>query len=244
MLNMRSVLSDDTTAAARIREAAIVRFGRQGFARTSVREIAADARVSPGLVMHHYGSKEGLRTACDEALVSRLMADKAKTQAPGMAQTMREWLDHPEQFGAYIDYFATMLADGSEGGNRLFDRMLRETTAMLERGVADGSMHPSADQEMRALMITLNGLAPLLLRDQVARALGTPLGSSAAVRRMTLPTLELYTHGLYTDSRVLDAARAALEGTLTTQTAPRSDKGPGNPNQDPDPPSPERTTPT
>ncbi|WP_448004148.1 TetR family transcriptional regulator [Agromyces bauzanensis] len=236
MLNVRSVPFRDATAAARIREAAIVRFGRQGFERTSVREIAADAGVSPALVIHHFGSKEGLRAACDEALVRQLMTEKAKTEAPAIAETMREWLDRPERFGAYIDYFATMLADGSEGGNRLFDRMLAETAAMIERGVADGTMHPSADPEMRALMITLNGLAPLLLRDQLARVLGVPVTSSTAARRMTLPILELYTHGLYADSRILDAARAALGGEPSTRTPTRSDKGPGNPNQDPDPP--------
>ena len=70
---------------------------------------------------------------------------------------------------------------------------------------------------------------------------------------MTVPTLELYTHGLYADQRLLEAARAALaDDGATTETAPaptsasapasdavprvRSDKGPGNPNQDPDPP--------
>ncbi len=238
-MNMRSVPLEDATAAVRIREAAIVRFGRQGFERTSVRQIAADAGVSPALVIHHFGSKEGLRAACDEALVSQLMTEKSKTEAPAIAETMREWLDRPERFGAYIDYFATMLADGSEGGNRLFDRMLGETAAMIDRGVADGTMHASADPEMRAVMITLNGLAPLLLRDQLARVLGVPVTSAAAARRMTLPILELYTHGLYTDSRILDAARAALAGTPSTGTPTRSDKGPGNPNQDPDPPRPE-----
>jgi len=219
MLNVRSARDTDTTAIARIRDAAIARFGRQGFARTSVREIAADAGVSPALVIHHFGSKEGLREACDETLVRELMTEKAKTDAPEISRTMREWLDRPEVFGAYIDYFATMLADGGEGGNRLFDRMVRETAAMLERGVADGTMRPSSDPEMRAVMVTLNGLAPLLLRDQLARVLGTSIASAAAVRRMTLPTLELYTHGLYTDARILDAARAALDATTPEGSA-------------------------
>lgn len=223
MMNMRSVPIGDATAAVRIREAAIARFGRQGFERTSVREIAADAGVSPALVIHHFGSKEGLRTACDEAIVRELMAEKAKTDAPAIGETMREWLDHPERFGTYIDYFATMLADGSEGGNRLFDRLVRETEAMLEQGVAAGTMHPSSDPEMLAVTITLNGLAPLLLRDQLARVLGVPLVSAAAVRRMSLPTLELYTHGLYTDARVLDAARAALD---SDPAFPEHRKGP------------------
>lgn len=229
IMNMRSARLEDTTAAARIREAAIVRFGRQGFARTSVREIASDVGVSPALVIHHYGSKDGLRVACDESLVEQLMADKAKAQAPDMAQTMREWLNHPEHFGAHIDYFATMLADGSDGGNRLFDRLVGETLAMLEQGVDDGSVHRSEDPEMRAILITLHGLAPLLLRDQLARVLGTPLASAAAVRRMTVPTLELYTHGLYTDDRMLDAAAAALGAPPDRVDAPESPESPESP---------------
>lgn len=238
MVNMRSVLSEDVTAAARIRDAAIARFGAHGYEGSTVREIARDAGVSAGLVIHHFGSKDGLRQACDEWLVAELIGEKQKTAAPAIAQTMREWLDDPSRFRPFVDYFATMLAAGDESGNRLFDLLLRETAAMLEQGVETGMMRPSDDPEMRAIMITLNGLAPLLLREQVARVLGVPLASSAGVRRMTLPTLELYTHGLYTDSTVLDAARSALEGTIVTGERMRSDKGAGNPNQDPDPPSP------
>jgi TetR/AcrR family transcriptional regulator, regulator of cefoperazone and chloramphenicol sensitivity len=235
-MNMRSVPVEDATALSRIRDAAIARFGEQGYDRTSVRQVAADAGVSAALVIHHFGSKEGLRHACDDWLVNRLIGEKSRASAPEVAATIGEWLDNPEQFRAYIDYFATMLADGSEGGNRLFDRLVRDTAAMLEAGVADGSMRESSDPEMRALLITVYGLAPLVMRDQLARALGTPFGSAAAVRRMTQPTLELYTHGLYSDSRMLDAAEEALHGDPSTGGGPPSDKGPGNPHQDPDPP--------
>ena len=236
MLNVRSVQMEDATAAARIRDAAIARFGAHGYDGTTVRDIARDAGVSPALVIHHFGSKEGLRLACDEWLIAELIEKKGMASGTAIAESIQGWLDDPEQFHTFIDYFATMLAGGGEGGNRLFDRLLHETAAMLEHGVESGAMHPSSDPEMRAIMITIQGLAPLLLRAQLARVLGAPFGSSAATRRMTLPTLELATHGLYTDSTVLDAARAALEGALATGERMRSDKGPGNPNQDPDPP--------
>lgn len=236
IMNMRSVRPEDATAASRIRDAAIARFGAHGYERTTVRDIARDAGVSPALVIHHYGSKEGLRQACDDWLVHELIDKKGMTSGPAIAETMQAWLDDAGQFHVFIDYFATMLAGGGEGGNRLFDRLLSETAAMLEHGVETGAMHPSSDPEMRAIMITIQGLAPLLLREQLTRVLGAPFGGSAAARRMTLPTLELATHGLYTDSTVLDAARAALEGTIETRGTTRSDKGRGNPNQDPDPP--------
>ncbi len=74
MLTMRSArgAQDDLTARARIRDSAIVYFGRHGFRTATVRAIAADADVSPALVIHHFGSKDGLREACD-AYVTDLM---------------------------------------------------------------------------------------------------------------------------------------------------------------------------
>jgi hypothetical protein len=68
--------------------------------------------------------------------------------------------------------------------------------------------------------------------------LGEPGLTPALIARMTLPTLELYTHGLYQTTDVLDAATAALAGRPDTTRGPRSDKGAGDPNQDPDPPRP------
>ena len=235
-MNVRSVPFDDATASARIRDAAIARFGAQGFARASVRQIAADAGVSPALVIHHFGSKEALRQACDDWLANQIIGENPRVAAPEVAATIREWLDDPERFRAYIDYFSTMLADGTAGGNRLFDRIVRDTAAMLDAGVADGSVRVTSDPEMRALIVTVHGLAPLLLRDQLARAMGTPLASAAALERMTRPMLELYTHGLYADTRMLDATDEALMGRSSLGSMPRSDKGPGHPNQDPDPP--------
>jgi AcrR family transcriptional regulator len=66
---MRSTGSDDLTTRARIRDAAIVLFGRDGFPATSVRAIATAAAVSPALVLHHFGSKDELRAACDTYIV-------------------------------------------------------------------------------------------------------------------------------------------------------------------------------
>ncbi|MFB9957254.1 TetR family transcriptional regulator [Agromyces bracchium] len=243
---MRSVRPEDATTAARIRDAAIARFGAHGYAGTSLREVAADAGVSAALVIHHFGSKEGLRRACDDWLVHELMGEKDRLGDTSVAATIREWLDDPARFRTSIAYFAAMLSDESPGADRLFDLLLAETSAMLERGVADGSMNDSSDPDLRAVLITAYGLAPLLLRGQLARVLGAPLDSPAVVRRMTLPTLEFYTQGLYADTQLLDAARAAIEsasgahapGARREDPVPRvrSDKGPGNPVQDPDPP--------
>ena len=45
---------------------------------------------------------------------------------------------------------------------------------------------------------------------QLSRVFGDDYFGDAMVRRTTIPTLELYTHGLYRDDRILEAARTAL----------------------------------
>ena len=49
----------DLTARATVRDSAIAVFARDGFS-ASVRTIAEAAGVSPGLVIHHFGSKDAL----------------------------------------------------------------------------------------------------------------------------------------------------------------------------------------
>jgi AcrR family transcriptional regulator len=56
---------EDLTARARIRHAAIRLFADRGIDGTTVRDIAREAGVSPGLLRHHFGSKEALRQVCD-----------------------------------------------------------------------------------------------------------------------------------------------------------------------------------
>ena len=74
ILNMRST---DLTTAARIRDAAIELFGSHGFS-VGVRAIAQAAGVSPGLVIHHFGSKDGLRQACDDYIAEEVRSEKSQ----------------------------------------------------------------------------------------------------------------------------------------------------------------------
>ncbi|MER6583037.1 hypothetical protein, partial [Nonomuraea sp. NPDC001023] len=53
--------------------------------------------------------------------------------------------------------------------------------------------------------------ATLTMPPSLARALGHEQFGPDVLRRLALPTLELYTHGLFTDDAALKAARAALD---------------------------------
>ena len=83
---MRSV-PDDRTARAVIRDEALRLFADRGPDGVSVRQIAAAAGVSPGLVLHHFGSKEGLRQAVDKhvlGLFERMLGAVTGEDAAGL----------------------------------------------------------------------------------------------------------------------------------------------------------------
>ncbi len=212
----------DLTTRARIRHAALALFGAHGFDGTSVRAIAASAGVSAALVMHHFGSKEALRAACDAAIVDEIMGRKESMLSEGdLSSTMRRWLADIDTFRPSLDYLARMIIDGGEAGQGLFDQLVDRTEAMISQGVAEGIMTAPSDLRTTAVIVASHGIMPLLLERHIGRALGgTGLGGTGlsgsglsldVVRRLTLPTLELYTHGLYADDSALSAARAALQ---------------------------------
>ena len=210
--------SPDLTTRARIRDAALALFGALGFSGTSVRAIADHAGVSAALVMHHFGSKEALRAECDAYIVDEVIGRKERLATDSdLASTMREWHADVGAHRASLDYLARMITDGTKAGAQLFDDLVERTASMIDAEVAAGRMRSSTDPRMRAVIVAAHGLMPLLLESQLSRALGEPGLTPALIARMTLPTIDLYTHGLYQTTEVLDAATAALAGTTPTK---------------------------
>lgn len=214
---MRSA-SDDLTARARIRDAAIRAFARHGFAATSMRTIASDAGVSAALIVHHFGDKNALRTACDDYVVAAFTDDKHELIEAPTADRIRAALSDIDRYGPYIDYLGRMLGDSSPAADRLFDEILRLTRDTLEQQREAGLLVEMSDPEMSALLVTMMGLGPVMMRTQISRVLGQDQLSSAGLLRTTLPTLELLTHGIYASSVFLDGAREAVaSGTARSQ---------------------------
>ena len=89
-------------ARARIIDAAIDQFGRHGFG-TGLRAVAEAANVSQVLVLHHFGSKEGLRKACDDYILESIRASKSEALQSGSPTT---WFSQLAQ----IDSYAPMMA--------------------------------------------------------------------------------------------------------------------------------------
>lgn len=219
LLYMRSA-SDDLTARARIRDTAITAFARDGYDGVSLRAIAKEAGVSPALIVHHFGDKNALRTECDDHVVRVFTDEEHDLITAPTSDRIRTALNDLDRYGPYIDYLARMLVDGSPASDRLFDSFLSRTRDVLAEQREAGMLEPMSDPEMTTMLLTLIGLAPVVMRAQIARALGTDQLSPAGLLRTTLPTLELLTHGIYSTTALLDGARDAL---ATEGNTPKGD---------------------
>jgi AcrR family transcriptional regulator len=194
---MRSI--DDLTATARIRDAAIEQFGEHGFA-VGLRSIAQAAGVSAALVIHHFGSKEGLRQACDAYVAESVRAAKSESMHNAGPASWLAQLAEIESFAPLTAYLMRALREGGELAKTLLHTMTENAESYLEEGVRGGTLKPSRDPRARARYLALTGGGGLLLYLQMH---DTPNDLRKVlhdyVEDMMLPTLELYTEGLLTD---------------------------------------------
>jgi AcrR family transcriptional regulator len=196
---------DDLTARARIRDAAIDEFAATGFDAT-VRQIAARAGVSAGLITHHFGSKDALRAECDAEVLARILALKVDTihMSPSAAVGRIAQLD---EFGSSFGYTLRSVREGGELGRAFLQSMIDDAREYVGAAVEAGMVRPSADEEARLELLVTQSIGGMLL--QLTLHGETDFSDGAALirsvsERSSLALLELYTQGLVTDSSLLD----------------------------------------
>lgn len=220
LLIMRSVSSEDLHAKARIRNAALVRFGQEGFA-VGLRAIAQDAGVSTGLVTHHFGSKAGLRQACDAYALQIMHDAKHDVVGPAGPEHMLSQLAMSDEYAPVAAYVLSSLASGGPLATELVEQMTASTVEYLQAGVDAGTIRPSRDPAARARYLVHVGLGTLLVAYRLQAADGgsaDPAAAYTSVADFSIgPGLELFTQGLFTDSHFLDAFEAA---SATSSPAP------------------------
>lgn len=192
-----------------MRDAAIEVFARDGFA-SPVRTIAEAAGVSPGLVIHHFGSKAGLRAECDahvlritrEANERALESDYGATSFGGFAAL----LDTVEDNGPRMVYLIRSLQAGGEMARELFEHLAADGETTLRAGVAAGTIRPSLDETARARYLLAQSMGALLV-DVVLHPPADWSDAGAIIRgyveRALLPGAELAVHGVMADDSLL-----------------------------------------
>lgn len=171
-----------------ILEAALACFRERGFRQTTIEEICAEARISPGALYRYFGSKADIIAAIAldaraeaEAMLVRLSG--AEGLIDGLAELARAFFETFEGDGD-----AALLADvwAEAARDPLLAKALLERervavgrlTAAIERSQRDGSIYPAllASEAAETLIAALEGMA-------LRRVLKRESQSADAVRR-------------------------------------------------------------
>lgn len=197
--------SKDLTTSARIRDAAIEQFGEHGFG-VGVRAIAESAGVSAALVIHHFGSKDGLRQACDAHVAEVIRTGKSETIQSSDPATWFAAIAEVESYAPVMAYLVRSMQSGGDLATALWRSMVANAESYLDEGVRAGTLKPSRDPRARARYLAITGGGGFLLYLQMHP---TPTDLRAVLRDyavdMVLPALELYTDGLMTDRTMYEA---------------------------------------
>lgn len=189
------------SAADRILDAALDLFGAQGFSGTSIKAVAQQAGVSPALVIHHFGSKDALRAACDDHLVKLIEAAKTESigSAPSLLPTELQALTRESR--PTIRYLSRRLAEGGDHIDKLIDDLVASSLSYTQQAEAAGLIRPSADPKARITVLTLWSLGPLMLHEHLHRILGVDLlDGETDVMPYVHAAMEILVEGVLTPS--------------------------------------------
>lgn len=212
LLNMSSAtaaagdedIADDRTARARIRDAAITCFAEHGIAGTTARKVATAAGVSPGLVIHHFGSMDGLRAECDRHVAASIRQYKQEAILAGPSIDIFTALREADA-GSWAGYLVAVLGDDSPIVAQLVDDLVSDAEDYLRLGVETGVIREIEDLRGTAAVLLLWSLGALVLHRHVQRILGVDLtdpdlGADPDIAAYVGPAYEIMRNGIFTDA--------------------------------------------
>jgi TetR/AcrR family transcriptional regulator, regulator of cefoperazone and chloramphenicol sensitivity len=168
----------------------------------SVRQIAAAAGVTHGLVLHHFGGKDGLIAEVNQSILdqaSHLMAALPATQdddaLADFGRLLERFVSETPEISGYLarvmtrqDNQAVVLFNG------MTDRICQALTRLTDAGVVDHI----ADIEMRALQLATMEFGLLMLAPLVAQRVGcTSIHDPGFVQRWFRGELTLFGLGTF-----------------------------------------------
>ena len=215
---MSSTSVDDRTTKARIRDAAISCVAEKGLAAMTARSIAEAADVSPGLVIHHFGSMDALRTACDEHIAATIREYKRDTISEGPGIDVLAALREAE-FGPLAGYLAAVLADDSPAVAKLVDDLVDDAEVYMQQSVETGMSRPTDDPRGRAAVMLMWSLGAMVMHKHVKRILGVdptdpnfgadPVAAAAYVG----PAYEILGQGIFTEEFATNVRESLAEAS-------------------------------
>jgi len=197
------VADSDLTAAARIRNAALEGFARDGAAGTTIRDVATAANVSPGLVQHHFKTKADLERAVnDYVLQIGVEASAGLEESTADASTEELFQAMGERIAGLVrDHRSALLyvirsaAAGEKAGLDIFDAFLALVNRHADRLAEEGTLREDVDRLWLGLQVVILDLGAVFLEPAIDRHLPAPLREPDQLERWRKACTELLRQG-------------------------------------------------
>jgi AcrR family transcriptional regulator len=166
-------------------------FGAKGFKEATMKSIAAAAGVSVGLVQHHFGTKAGLRHACDEAVLDMVRVKVEATQQGtiGDARVLSGLMARAPQVQRYL---GRALVDGSDAIFRVVDEVMDRSedflTDLLPETFTPGDQ---VTRDAAAVMTAIN-TSIMMLQPLLGRRMGFEPWTTDAVQRVGIAMFDVF----------------------------------------------------
>ena len=196
------IVASDLTGLARIRNAALEGFARDGVAGTTLRDVAKTAGVSPGLVQHHFATKAALVEAVGAhvvGLASEAFGDLLAAGTP--VQSQKQLGDRVTAFVAEqptaLLYVARAVAEGDKAAAAVFDAFVEIAKGRWQTLADQGLLRDDADITWAALHGVTLILGTVLYQAQIGRHLPEAFMTAEELERWNAAGNALFREGLY-----------------------------------------------
>jgi AcrR family transcriptional regulator len=205
---------EDLSTRARIRDAAMAEFGDKGFRGATMKSIADAAGVSVGLVQHHFGTKDGLRAACDERVLDMLHMKVAMVEDRSIADPRS--LASLMAMGPLVQhYISRALVEDSPTIVSTVDVMMDLTEQFLCHFFPERFLVGATKVRDAAAVMTAINTSTMILQSHLARRMGVVPFSEEALTRIGVATLEVWDAiAEFTDSDFWRDFRGAIDAQL------------------------------
>ena len=176
--------------------------------------------MSPGLMRHHFGSKEALREACDDHVVEAMR--RVNETFLGNASFYAGVRPGLQPFQRYL---LRALIDGSTAARSIFDEIVTMTEQWLARADESRSDPPEVDQRVRAAMVTSMAAGVPLLHEHVSRALSADMFAPEGDTNIALALLDISAHSLIS-AELAASARAGFDPAQRHSSTGQHDAAP------------------
>jgi len=174
-------------------------FADRGYSGTGLREIAAEAGVSLGLVRTHFGSKDGLRTAIDayvleeiKALYATVIQHSATEALERAVEDAVEWITRDRDA---LMYARMALMEKTPGSQALFNQLLTIMRQFVDANAKRGLLQPDVDREWAAIYMLYDFIGPALIEPFAKSAFGKSMYSRSMIAKRNAFMIRVFTGG-------------------------------------------------